>query len=381
MIVVPSESGFEKLRKFIRYPNFDWKISVKTPFVRALNQVATEFEGAYGIKVLSSASKTNGPAYSLELEWSGGERYREPLKISVDLSLAVKIHSRSSTLHPFDVETPAGKVITTLLDSLPYYYAVSAYNHGFPVTQSDLFNTFKASASTGGNRSVEQRHVSLRCSQSCLEQALFLHFGPEGGPTVCLRVLKILRDLLFPNIEVEDFAFFRKQVVTSHWSFLLDFGAAEASDLTVRMWMYQSNLDVGSYIKQYEGSKWISSYALKTLVLLEWEQNPTDEEWASSNLSRRLLNILKRLHHSLTRHELCSFFYRDYKIFPCIEVFLSYEKAIIGRMNILQSLLLSMRDQSKGEYKFEECFENFLKDLKWTCKKVKLYNFLLRDWS
>ena len=32
--------------------------------------------------------------------------------------------------------------------------------------------------------------------KSCLEQSLFRdHFGPDGGPSVCLRVLKVLRDM------------------------------------------------------------------------------------------------------------------------------------------------------------------------------------------
>ena len=42
----------------------------------------------------------------------------------------------------------------------------------------------------------------LRCSQSCLEQSLFRdHFGPDGGPSVCLRVLKVLRDMTLPYDE------------------------------------------------------------------------------------------------------------------------------------------------------------------------------------
>ena len=41
-----------------------------------------------------------------------------------------------------------------------------------------------------------QSDCLLRCSQSCLEQSLFRdHFGPNGGPSVCLRRLKVLRDM------------------------------------------------------------------------------------------------------------------------------------------------------------------------------------------
>jgi len=41
-----------------------------------------------------------------------------------------------------------------------------------------------------------QSDCLLRISQSCLEQTLFRdHFGPDGGQSVCLRVLKVLRDI------------------------------------------------------------------------------------------------------------------------------------------------------------------------------------------
>ena len=80
------------------------------------------------IEVLSSASKTNGPSYSLGLKWTSGEHYAR-LVISVDLSLVVKIHSCSLTTYPFEAETPAGRVITSLLDNLPYFFAVSGYSN------------------------------------------------------------------------------------------------------------------------------------------------------------------------------------------------------------------------------------------------------------
>ena len=43
---------------------------------------------------------------------------------------------------------------------------------------------------------------------------------------------------------------------------------------------------------------------------------------------------------------------------------------------ILLSLFLSIRD-ARDEYSFEECLENVVEDLKWTCQKVKLYSFFL----
>ena len=47
--------------------------------------------------------------------------------------------------------------------------------------------------------SLRESHCLIRCLQSCLEQSLFRdHFGPNGGPSVCLRVLKVLRDMTCP---------------------------------------------------------------------------------------------------------------------------------------------------------------------------------------
>ena len=50
----------------------------------------------YGLCVIKTMCR-HPPSYSLTLQWTGGERYRG-LIISVDLSLAVKINSRSSTV-------------------------------------------------------------------------------------------------------------------------------------------------------------------------------------------------------------------------------------------------------------------------------------------
>ena len=49
---------------------------------------------------------------------------------------------------------------------------------------------------------IKENDCCLRCSQSCLEQSLFRdHFGPDGGPSVCLSVLKVLRDMTLPYAE------------------------------------------------------------------------------------------------------------------------------------------------------------------------------------
>ena len=197
--VIPSKLGVRKLlkltpsyfqRKFgFKTDGFDWKTCVKAPFVEILNDKAKGFE-AYGMKVLAEHDNNegkvlerHGPAYCLELEWAGGERYRG-LKISIDLSLAVKINFRSSTMD-LDLETPAGKVLKSSLDSLPYCFADSAYRD----------NEFEVSPGCADGADG----FRLRCSHSCLEQALFRHFGPDSGPSVCLRVLKVLRDISVPN--------------------------------------------------------------------------------------------------------------------------------------------------------------------------------------
>ena len=111
-------------------------------------------------------------------------------------------------------------------------------------------------------------------------------------------MLKALRDMLFPVIEVENYAFWKEAVQNSHWKFIHDFGVSVISEVagTVRIWMKPANYDEGSFIDQYTDSKRISSCMLhQPLVLLEWEQHPTNEEWSGSNMSKRLLNIIKRL--------------------------------------------------------------------------------------
>ena len=362
--VIPSERGVRKLLKltpsyFQRYfgltDGFDWKTCVKAPFVDILNDKAKGFE-AYGMKVLAEddddAGKVlerHGPAYCLELEWAGGERYRG-LKISVDLSLAVKINFRSSTMD-LNLETPAGKVLKSSLDSLPYYFAVSAYrDREFEVSPgcADGADGFR-----------------LRCSHSCLEQALFRHFGPDSGPSVCLRVLKVLRDISVPNESddntsqesEDDF----KSIVTPL-----------RNVLSFDPWslMFDVFIRVSPYTREHNlYSKWLSSYVLKTLVLFEWEQNPEDDQWNGSNLSERFLNILNNLLLCLKQGWLRSFFYNDYNVLPNKDVN-NLKIYAINRITILHQWILSIRDASN--YRFEDCLENILQELKLSCQKMTL---------
>ena len=117
--------------------------------------------------------------------------------------------------------------------------------------------------------------------------------------------------MLFPVMEVENYAFWNEAVQYSHWKFIRDPRVSVISEVanTVRIWMKPANYDEGSFIDQYSGSKRISSCTLhQTLVLLEWEQHPTNEEWSGSNMSKRLLNIIKRPQLSLKKKQIVQLF-------------------------------------------------------------------------
>ena len=117
--VIPSESAFEKLPKVNHsLHSFDWKVNIKSPLVKGFK--------AFGLKVLSDemgSLRRHGPAYTLYLKWTGGKKYKG-LIIAVDLVLAVKINTHSSTMK-VDFKSQAGSVVSALLGTLPYYFAVS----------------------------------------------------------------------------------------------------------------------------------------------------------------------------------------------------------------------------------------------------------------
>ena len=384
VLVIPSDSGVKKFRKLNPYCcSFDWKEEVKAPFVETLNSVLFCSEQdleVHGMKVLRRELKRHGPAYSLELEWNGGKHYKG-LKISVDLSIAVKINSRSTTMD-VDFESPAGKVLKSLLDSLPFYFAVSAYRN-YVVPPSNLFNGFSEWQSNVNWESQNQFSVRspsdcrLRCSQSCLEQSLFRHFGPDSGPSKCLRVLKVLRDMTHPPGEVlfENYAEMKLDDEKCIREVISEFGVSSA--VSPDLWILIADMNSG-FIHQEdrESSKLISSYALKTLVLFEWERHPDDDQWVDSNLSQRLLNIVETLLDCL-KHTgwMRSFFYKDYNVLP-IEGLDAFLPEAINRVTIILKWILAIRN-GVHEYSFEDCLQNITKEVTLACRKTKCTDFLL----
>ena len=133
--VIPSESAFKKLPKLkSSLYSFDWKINIKAPFVEELHSKLVKGFKAFGLKVLSDemgSFQRHKPAYTLYLKWIGGKQYKG-LIIAVDLVLAVKINTHSSTMK-VDFKSQAGSVVSSLLGTLPCYFAVSGYKE-YPVT-------------------------------------------------------------------------------------------------------------------------------------------------------------------------------------------------------------------------------------------------------
>ena len=287
--VIPSESAFEKLPKVNRsLYSFDWKVNIKSPFVEALDSKLVKGFKAFGLKVPSDemgSLQRHGPAYTLHLKWIGGKQYKG-LIIAVDLVLAVKINTHSSTMK-VDFESQAGRVVSSLLGTLPYYFAVSGYKE-YPVSSSShLFKKFKEEHKervlgfpiSEPKISLRESHCLLRCSQSCLEQSLFRdHFGPDGGPSVCLRVLKVLRDMTRP-FDQYDHCFCQytlgsplgsgKSIEEKVWEFV-NTGREINSDWHRKMHSVCSATEP-------ESTTFISSYTLKTLVLFEWTKYPEEK--------------------------------------------------------------------------------------------------------
>ena len=366
--VVPCESACENVRFaftdqeygscFFDLWAFDWKKTIKTPFYNIFKSKAKNFE-AYGMKVVlpyeNYASKTppalskHGPAYTLLLEWNGGESdgYKG-MEISVDLTLAVRINSRSCKVD-LEFDSPSGRVLKSALDSLPYFLAVGSYRDPLSEEHPDCFK--KEEEQYPGFRPI---NFVLRCSQSSFEQLLFAQeFGSDSGQSKCLRLLKVLRDMMFPDAELS-----------------AETGKTDKiEDSKLAYWIFVAD----GYLD--DTGKLISSYVLKTLVLYEWQKNTNAELWTGSNLTQRLINILQDLVGRLKGKKLASFFYSDYNLFKknSLDVDFSNAAAII---QILVDRLLSFKNLPVPEYKFEDCLVEIAQDLTIVCRKKRLITFL-----
>ena len=377
--VIPSDSAFEKITKTQEEYNpsstfissFQWKKDVKSLFIDTLNSILAQEFAAFGFKASkSSPSRLNrhGPAYTLELEWSRGQLYKG-LKIKIDLSIAVKINSHSSTM-AVDFESGAGKVVKSLLEASPaYYFAVSGYTYLHNVPLSNLFKELKE---TQKLRIISQSDCLLRISQSCLEQSLFRdHFGPDGGPSVCLRVLKVLRDMTHPLHWRGCYLFLnfncKNGIDETAWEFI-------TAESVSSNWQRAQKWNFGKVDSELDSTRWISSYALKTLVLFEWSENPEDEQWTGINLSQLVLNIVICLLLVLKRNEgLRSFWYKDYNVLP--DALGHVPSEAINRVTIILRFLLFL-DNKTNEYSFEHCIHNLTTLMMLASQKLKVTSFL-----
>ena len=347
VIVIPSQSSFDKLRNLSTYKKvpgsiscFKWKTHVKAPFYEILCEKEIGYEG-YGLRVIEDLTK-HGPACSLKLQWIGGERYNG-LKIGVDLCLAVKINFSSSTMDlEHCTEIPADVMQKTISESVPYFFAVSDYK----VANYPSSNLLKDQL---GNSGSNEDCFRLRCSQSCLEQALFQHFGLEGGPTVCLRVLKVLRDIS----TIVSLAPFERQ---------LDAGLPSTR--------LQDYLGIDLPL---ESNGYFSSYAFKTLVLHEWSRYPEKKYWSRSCMSDRVSQILDQLLLCVKHGGMRSFFYSDYNVLPGDYDEMSQGQAdAINSITILQHWMTSKRNDT--DYNFNDCLQSVTEDSRLACHKITFTN-------
>ena len=368
--VVPSKSACENVRvaftdreygshymPLFDLRDFEWKRTIKTPFFKIFNSKAKDFE-AYGMKVVLPYEgddivkappplSKHGPAYTLLLEWNGGESdLYKGMKISVDLTLAVRINSKS-TLRGLEFDSPSGRVLKSVLERLPYFLAVGSYRDPLSEEHTDYFK--KEEEQHPGFRPI---NFVLRCSQSSFEQLLFVQeFGSDSGQSKCLRLLKVLRDMMFPDAEHSAETGKTDKIEDSKLAYWISI-ADDSSNEAVKL---------------------ISSYVLKTLVLYEWQKNTNAKLWTGSNLSQRLISILQELVRRLKGKKLTSFFYSDYSLFQkdSLDVHFSNAAAII---QILVDRLESFKNLP--EYKFEDCLKEIAQDLTIVSRKKKLTTFL-----
>ena len=275
-----------------------------------------------------------------------------------------------------DFDSQAGSVVKSLLHpTLPYYFAVSGYKN-YTVSLSTLFKEFEE---TQKHREEDfddsvsvtrQSDCLLRCSQSCLEQSLFRHhFGPDGGPSVCLRVLKVLRDMTCSfDLQCPCQATFDKNLSVDHnvWEFT-------KRDQEINNNWHTSTRCSCTFIEP-GSTKLLSSYTLKTLVLFEWSENPEEKQWTGSNLSQRLVNIITALLRILKQNKgLRSFWYKDYNVL--LHAKETYLPGAINRVTIILKYISSLRSEN-GNYCLKDCVQSFENLLTMVRRKKELARFL-----
>ena len=259
----------------------------------------------------------------------------------------MKINSKS-TLRGLEFDSPSGRVLKSVLDSLPYFLAVGSYKDPLSEEHPDYFK--KEEEQYPGLRPI---NFVLRCSQSSFEQLLFVQeFGSDSGQSKCLRLLKVLRDMMFPDPE-------HSTAETGKTDKIKDFNLA--------YWISTADDPLD------DGGKLISSYVLKTLVLYEWQKNTNAKLWTGSNLTQRLISILQELVRRLKGKKLTSFFYSDYSLFKkdSLDVHFSNAAAIV---QILVDRLESFKNLP--EYKFKDCLKEIAQDLTIVSRKKKLTTLL-----
>ena len=252
------------------------------------------------------------------------------------------------------------------------------------VPSSNLFNESKKSKEsqkhTNGDRSLSlesQSDCLLRISQSCLEQSLFRdHFGPDVGPSICLRVLKVLRDmtrLLHKSCSDRHVYFKCKNAIGENaWEMI-------TAESVYSGWQtFQRYHDPMEDDSAPDSTRWISSYSLKTLLLIEWSETLKPQR-TSNGLSQRLVNIVTCLLFILKRNKgLPSFWYENYDVLPSPD-----EKEAeslpeaINRVTVILRFVSSFENDTKY-FAFEQCIQN-LKDMVMLTKQKQEVTEFLRN--
>ena len=197
------------------------------------------------------------------------------------------------------------------------------------------------------------------------------YFGPNGGPSVCLRVLKVLRDMTCP---FDQYEFCSCQST-------LDEGKGKSIDEKVWKFVnkgkdwHSTRMHSLCSVTEPKSTTFISSYTLKTLVLFEWSENPGEKQWIGSNLTQRIVNIVTGLLRTLEQNiGIRSFWYKDYNVLGNCRDKMGNLPAAINRVTIILKCLSSLRTASQN--RFEDCVQTLTNLLTLARRKTKLTRFL-----